>query len=526
MIDLHYMIGACWPWKIHSTRSQVKIPQQFQARNLRVTKPIESVKPANNKMEEERKPKVSFPEAVAKIDPSDLAANLVDISKLHGFQPEVQLLKFVEYLGITLSDVQFPWVNMFNDSPFPKLIHLIHVPLSQIPHPVYKTSVDWINRFRITTLAAFVMWASKHILTCLEEAKQQADHPKGAGGEIDAAQQPPPKSKSKVAIFVALAMVLRKKPKALAIVLPAMRVRRKYLGQDKLPFIVWMMAQASRYSLAVGLFSWVRNLLPLVDTYSPQSTDLIMQLVEKILSNPKARALLVNGSVAKRSPRVIPPPSFEILLRLTFPVSSARVEATERFEAIYPLLKDVALAGIRGSELMKQVTEEMFTLSLKLAGEEGNPPLAKEATTIAIWSLTENVDCFKLWERLYYTNKEASGALLKRLVGEWKDHYPKLSSSPGDKLTLNRTMLNFMLMNEKAITEGGGGGANCSLYKEAHKSCIVISERLSRGSGCLKGVVIAAVVLVAAVLLSFNLEATSVLQKLVVLNAIIKTLTN
>ncbi|XP_010418190.1 PREDICTED: uncharacterized protein LOC104703813 isoform X2 [Camelina sativa] len=410
--------------------------------------PIESVKQANKKMEEERKPKVSFPEAVAKIDPSDLAANLVDLSKLHWFEPEEQLLKFVEYLGITLSDVQFPWANMFNDSTFPKLIHLIHVPLSQVPRPVYKTSADWIKQVCITTLAAFVMWASNHILTCLEEAKQQqADHPKGAGGEIDAAQQqPPPKSKSKVAIFVALAMVLRKKPKALAIVLPAMRDRRKYRGQDKLPFIVWMMAQASRYDLAVGLFSWVRNLLPLVGTYSPQSTDLIMQLVKKILSNPKARAILVNGSVAERSPRVIPPPSFEILLRLTFPVSSARVKATERFEAIYPLLKDVALAGIRGSKLMKQVTEQMFTLSLKLAGEEGNPPLAKEATTIAIWSLTENVDCCKLWERLYYTNKEASGALLKRLVGEWKDHYLKLSSSPSDKLTLSRTMLSFMPM--------------------------------------------------------------------------------
>ncbi|EFH62587.1 hypothetical protein ARALYDRAFT_892928 [Arabidopsis lyrata subsp. lyrata] len=440
--------------------------------------------------------------------------------KSYAYEPEVQLLRFIEYLERTLSAVQFPWANMFKESPLPKLIDVIDVPLSQIPDPVYKTSVDWINHLPLMTLCGFVLWAFNHILTYLAAA--QLGHTKG--GEKGAQHT---SSKSRVAIFVALAMVLRNRPNALAIVLPTLREKRKYQGHDKLPITVWMMAQASQGDLSVGLYSWSRNLLPLVGS-NPQSRDLILQLVEKILSNQNARTILVDGAV-EEGPRLIPPLSFEILLRLTFPASSARVKATERFEAIYPLLKEVALAGASGSKLMKQVTEQIFTFSLKLAGE-GNPVLAKEATAIAIWSVTENVDCCRLWENLYEENEEASVAVLKKLVDEWKDHSLKLSSSPSDTLTLSGTMESLRLKNEKAITEGG---ANGSLYKEAGKSCRVISGRLSRGSGCLKGTSITVVVLAAAVVLSSNLEATSVLKKLVdsvdlhlYFNAIITALKN
>ena len=75
----------------------------------------------------------------------------------------------------------------------------------------------------------------------------------------------------------------------------------------------------------------------------------------------------------------------------------------------------------------------------------GNPVLAKEATAIAIWALTQNVDCCKLWDSLYKENLEASVALLKRLVEEWKEHSLKLSSSPSDTAALNRTMKSFRL---------------------------------------------------------------------------------
>ena len=40
-----------------------------------------------------------------------------------------------------------------------------------------------------------------------------------------------------------VALVLRRKPDALTNVLPTLRENPKYQGQDKLPVVVWMMAQ-------------------------------------------------------------------------------------------------------------------------------------------------------------------------------------------------------------------------------------------------------------------------------------------
>lgn len=44
-------------------------------------------------------------------------------------------------------------------------------------------------------------------------------------------------------------------------------------------------------------------------------------------------------------------------------------QATERFEAIYPTLKEVALAGSPGSKAMKQVSQQIFSFVAKAAGE-------------------------------------------------------------------------------------------------------------------------------------------------------------
>ncbi|KAG7531116.1 Transmembrane protein 214 [Arabidopsis suecica] len=359
---------------------------------------------------------------------------------------------------------------MFKESP---LSTLIHFPLSHISTSVYDTSVDWINKLPFLSLRAFLLWACKSL------------------ADVKPIYQP-------VALLIGLAMILRSKPAALTAVLPKLRDRPIYQGLDKLPLLVWMMAQwqASQGDLSAGLYSWAHNLLPLVgndECCTPRSLDLILQFVEIILSNPEARTILVNRAVREGEP-LIPPSSFEILVRLTFPPSSARVKATKRFEKVYPLLKEVALAPETATE--GNAVEQIFTFSLKLAGE-GNSGLAKEAAAIAMWSVTENVDCFKHWDILYKEHLEASVALLRKLVDEWKVHSPKLSSSPGDFITVNQTMNSFRLKNEKAITEGG---ANCSLYKEAEKSCKLISRRLlSRESGGLEITHITCVVLATAV---------------------------
>ncbi|KAG2303059.1 hypothetical protein Bca52824_031710 [Brassica carinata] len=449
----------------------------------------ETKKPKKKKNKNKKKnTKVSLSEAAAKIDPSHLAEFLVKQELEPGTSKLVEFLEYFETAFSQVSSVQFPWLEMFNNNC--PLSTVIDVPLSYFPEPVYKASADWIDQLPDMSVSTFVKWASKNIGTDLGEEqeviidceKDDLTYVSGIASVMFYDQ---------VALHVVLAMVLRRRPHSLILLLPAMwtDISAKYRKLDEVPLTVWMMAQASQGDLSVGLCLWAHTLLPLVaeKKCNSQSRDYILQLVENILSNPEASTVLMNGTLSQGK-RLIPPHVFEGLLRLTFPTSSARVKDTERFEAKYPLLKEVALAGALGGETMKQI----FTSTLKLAGE-GNDILANEATSIAIWLLAEDADSFNLWDSIYEENLEASVALLKKLVDEWKDHSLKLSSSP--IITLKRTIKSFRIKNVKAISEGRD---NASLYVDADKSCKVLSGRLSRGRGCLIGTAITAVLLAAA----------------------------
>ncbi|EOA23774.1 hypothetical protein CARUB_v10016986mg, partial [Capsella rubella] len=499
----------------------------------------------------------SFANAAAKIGPSDLANYLEKVpvraycNDKYPPVPMFQISRFLDFYDTALPGVSCPWLEMFKDSNLPR------VPLSHIPEPVYQASVDWFNQNVSERLRSlFVLSTFNYILSAMVTPP----------GKIPVGFLPVPAGvsegtcrDSKMAMLVTLAMVVRSKPHVFVRVLPSLRLRRMYKGRGHIALTFWLIAQASKEDLSVGLLSWAHNLLPLVCSH-PQSTDTALTLVEKILAKPDDQARFVKAPFWE-GVRLIPPYSFEILLRLTFPASS--VPSTSRFKAIYPLLRKMALvrnpvlpqqgttiaiwslttivdcwkqrgniseenleacvailkelverckdhslnpssspsytlSPSPGSKAWKQIIRKIFTLSLKLAGE-ANPVLAKEAITIAIWSLTENVDCWKSWDNLYKENVEASVALLKRLVEEWKDHSLKLLSSPSDTFTLGQTMKSIMLQNKNAIA---GGSAFGSLYQEADKSCEVISWRLSPVRSTLKDTASTAVVVVASVFLA------------------------
>ncbi|KAJ6689564.1 hypothetical protein OIU85_005925 [Salix viminalis] len=447
------------------------------------------------KQKKPKKPKVTVAEAAAKIDAADLANFLSDISGSYEGQQEIQLMRFADYFGRAFSAVtssQFPWVKMFRENT---VARLADIPLSHISEAVYKTSADWINQRSIVALGSFVQWSLDSVLADL--ASQQG----GSKGSKKGVQQA--SSKSQVAMFVVLAMVLRRKPDALVNVLPTLRESSNYQGQDKLVVIVWMIAQASHGDLAVGLYSWAHNLLPIMSgkNSNPQSRDIILQLVEKILSAPKAKSILVSGAVRKGE-RLMPPSALEILLRATFPPSSARIKATERFGAIYPFLKEVALAGASGSKAMKQVSQQILSFALKAAGDS-TPELSKEAAGISIWCLTENADCYKRWDEVYQDNLEASVAILKRLTEEWKGLSVKMA--PLDPL--RKTIENFRQKNEKGM-ETEADAARQALFRDADKYSKALSGKLSHGHGCLKGMAVVIVALAAgAAVMSSNMES-------------------
>lgn len=447
------------------------------------------------KPKKQKKPKVTVAEAAAKIDSNHLSAFLAEITASYETQKDIRLMRFADYFGRAFSAVssaQFPWVKMFRESTVAKIAD---IPVSHIPDAVYKTSIDWINQHSIEELGNFVLWSLDSLLA--DFASQHA----GAKGSKKGAQQV--SSKSQVAIFVVIAMVLRRKPDVLVYILPNLRETPKYQGQDKLPLIVWIILQASQGDLAVGLHAWARNLLPLVSGKSsnPQSRDLVLQLVERILSTPKARTILVNGAVRKGE-RLVPPSAFEILIRVTFPASSARVRATERFEVIYPTLKEVALAGSPGSKAMKQVAQQIQSFAIKATGES-TPELANEASTIFIWCLTQNAECYKQWDKVYEDNLEASVVILKKLSDQWKE----LSKNLFPLDPMRETLKNFRRKNEKALATGADA-AHQAVIKDADKYSKLILGKLSRGNGCVKSMAIIVIALaVGTAVLSPNLES-------------------
>ncbi|XVF26683.1 hypothetical protein REPUB_Repub14bG0039200 [Reevesia pubescens] len=72
--------------------------------------------------------------------------------------------------------------------------------------------------------------------------------------------------------------------------------------------------------------------------------------------------------------------------------TSSKSEATERFEAIYPTIKEVALVGSHGSKAMRKVSQQILIFAVKAAGESALE-LSKEAAGVVIWCLNENADC-------------------------------------------------------------------------------------------------------------------------------------
>ncbi|KAJ6819854.1 uncharacterized protein M6B38_401610 [Iris pallida] len=440
-------------------------------------------KKPKEKKPKEKKPKITVAEAAAKIDPDDLTAFLVDITGCYESQEDIQLMRFADYFGRTFAAVgssQFPWTKTFKESPVAKIID---VPLCHISDPVYKTSVDWIAKKSAEPLGDFILWCLDSILADL--ASQQPA-PKGSKKPVQQSS-----SKGQAALFVVLAMALRRKPDVLITLLPKLMDSPKYQGHEKFPVFVWVVGQASQGDLVAGMNAWVQYLLPLISgkaNVNPQSRDLALQLVERILSGPKARSILLNGAVRKGE-RLVPPSALDLLMRATFPAT--QIKATERFSAIYPTLKELALAGSPGTKTTKQASLQLLPSAVK-ALQESNLELSKEAADVFIWCLVQNPECYKQWEKVHLDNIDASVAVLRKLSDEWKEYLVKLSPPN----TLKVTLKNLRAKNEQALS-GAVDASNQAAIKEADKYCKVILGKCTRGSSCIKGGVFVLMVAVA-----------------------------
>ncbi|CAH2037889.1 unnamed protein product [Thlaspi arvense] len=310
------------------------------------------------------------------------AAIREELRMAYSLRPGNLLLALHDCFERVLSGVSFQWGDIFKEPLSSKLFDVPHFP------PTFAQSLLSVE-FPHSFVVDFVLRSYTHIVDSAfnrpTKRPDQAYH------------------KSQVSTFFALATILRYAPEAFAVHLSSLRKLQLWYekqGVQTLPLTVWMIAQASRLCSNLGLFSWTRNLLPLLGDCDSHSTELILRLVENILDDPMPDMKPLVYIPAWHFQPLIPADSMEMLLRLRFPASQ---EATTRVASIYTKLKDVALV-CEGAQQSEDALKEMFAVCLRLSGEEGNPDLAKEAESIAIWCLKKNL---------------VAGTGSKK---EWKDH--------------------------------------------------------------------------------------------------------
>ncbi|KAG6482844.1 hypothetical protein ZIOFF_059483 [Zingiber officinale] len=205
---------------------------------------------------------------------------------------------------------------------------------------------------------------------------------------------------------------------------------------------------------------------------NPQSRDLVLQLVERILSGPKARTILLNGAVRKGE-RIVPHAVLDLLMRATFPASTARVKATERFETFYPTLKELALTG-SSTKTTKQASQQLLPFAIQAIQEK---------------------------------NVGATIIVLRELSTEWRNYSAKISPD-----TLKVTLKHLRAKNEDALSRNTDPSQVASI-KEVDKYYKTILMKLTRNFDCMKGSVLVLVLGIASCSYCYLLSIPPMLRK-------------
>ncbi|KAJ7553859.1 hypothetical protein O6H91_06G115700 [Diphasiastrum complanatum] len=370
-----------------------------------------------------KKPKVSVAEAAAAIDASHLGHFLLEISE----------------------------------------------PLCHLPDPVIKIVSEWLAHRPAEAFPSFIFWALTDIM---EDDESRQGSQKGVKMTV------PPPGKTKVAVLVVLALILRKRPEILLQQAAKIRSTSAFQGQEKMATLVWAYGQVAHGDLVAGMSLWVQNLLPLAVGKSsmPASRDVMLQFIESIIfgNMKKARPILLNA-VSRKGERLVPPLALESMMQLAFPTESARTKATERFLALYPVVKELALAGLYRSKSTKPVAQQLLPFCL-LAASEDVPNLALEACHIFRWCLSQNSDCYKQWEKLHLENLKGSTRVLECLCLEWKEsqaHFVPLND-------IKRTIAALRAKHRSSLEYAKGDSQLEALLHTADNSCKALEKKLTR----------------------------------------------
>ncbi|GBG81742.1 hypothetical protein CBR_g33920 [Chara braunii] len=435
----------------------------------------EAVKPA--KVKKPKKPKVTVADAAAAINPDDLSAFLNEASSSFVDDPSIPLMRCGDYFVKAFNSVT-PSSLMWQKST---LVKASEMPFSQLPEQLVKVTYDWLCHQPADELSKFVMMLLRAIVED-SHPPQPAKGQKGASG-------PPGTGKLRVGIIVILSLLLRKRPDVLLQHADMLRTDPLFKGQDEARILAWVYTQVAHGDLVSGVFLWARNLVTLAGNKSatPLSRDLALQFFEgMVVGNlKKAKPMLMNGA-SKKGERLIPAASLDLIMRLAYPSETAQTKATERFLAIYPVVKEAALAGASRSKTLKAAAAQLFPLSLSVVGED-NETLVEEGCKNAVWCLSQNPDCYRQWEKIHVENLIEGKKVLSYILRNWEHCKSELAPLKDFQYGLK----SLRKKNADAIRQCKSDGALVGHLRAVDKVCRSLERKFAKWWPCALATVVA-----------------------------------
>lgn len=153
----------------------------------------------------------------------------------------------------------------------------VQVPLTDVPDAIVATASEWLATQPAEAIGNFLLLLLKEIMDdfqALGGGQKGAGGGGGGGGGV---------SKSKVGLLVVLAILLRNQPQAMAEQTERLQTLPHLTSQAKLPLLVWACGQVAAVDLILGMWLWVRTLLPLAvgPKTNPLARDLALTFFER-----------------------------------------------------------------------------------------------------------------------------------------------------------------------------------------------------------------------------------------------------
>ncbi|GJP39274.1 hypothetical protein CLOM_g23663 [Closterium sp. NIES-68] len=434
-----------------------------------------------------KKPKVTVLEAATAIKVDELSAFLVEISESFAGMPDVQLMRCADFFARAFSAVLPSQLNMPKIIRDSSLAKALDAPWNDVPEEVRTIASDWLAERPADALAKFLVTL---VRSALEDVLPVGKVARGT------AAQPLTPPKAKVGMLVLLVLLLRRRPDVMLQAADTIRTDPGCLGQDRLPVLAWMYGQVAMVDLVSGMSLLVTNLMPFTSGKqgSPVGRDVTLTYFQTVLlrgNERKAKAILLNGAFRKGE-RLVPFATLDQFLRLAFPLNSARTKATDRFTALYPTIKDITLAGSGRTKSTKAVATQLLPLMFRAAGEEPEA-LSQEASSLFVWCLAENPDCYLQWERHHAEDHATSTLLLTHVLRSWPS--VKTQLAPFDHL--RKFLASIRKKHVAALEELDDGQiARRKDIQSADAAARKLQGKVASGASCV--VVSAALVAVAA----------------------------